>query len=377
MSECHRFLEGLRAPDPWTRQSAISKLISYPMQEYREFLEEGVRNHEDAAIRNGAMEVFRALGTRAIPSLALLAEDPDPEVRLFTSNILSEIKDNASAGILRRLTEDADVNVRAASAEALGKIRDSDSLPLLKKMLSDEAWVGMAAIMAIGDIGGEEALQILYKCLERDDLRQIAISAIGEAGDKEAIRRLTFCFEREDLRGEALKAMVKIAERERVRPHPEYLVGLIPVLIEMLDMPDTEWRGRAFLALCWAEDVAALPYIIEGIKDEEIQEYAIEGLLRIGRRAVCSIVDELKGSAGRHRVILAKVLGMIGEGKALLQFAEDEDPEVRAEVALSLGSLDLARAATTLSKMRSDPCEEVRLAAVKSLASLRGDGVIP
>lgn len=372
--EFHKFLEGLREQDWWSRRKAITGLISYPEQEYREFLEEGIRNHEDADIRNASMEVFRALGARALPSLVALSKDPDPEVRLFTANILCEIRDGAALPILFTLIKDADINVRSASAEAMGKIGDSSSLAALKEALSDEAWVAMAAVIAIGDLGGEEALSILYECLENEEYREIAITAIENAGKRDAIKHLTSCFDHADLRGRALEAIIKIAEREHVRPQPEYFINLVPTLTEMLDSPDRKRRQHAFMALCWAQDIMGLPYLMEAIKDDELQEYAIEGLLGIGRKAVCSIVDELKASSGSHRVILAKVLEILGESKALLQFAEDEDPEVRAEVALSLGSLDLKRAVRALSAMLSDPYEEVRLAAKKSLANLREKG---
>jgi HEAT repeat protein len=374
MTELHKLLEGLRESDWWARREAIAALVSCPEQEYRTFLEEGIRNHEDADIRNASIEVFRALGARAIPALVSLSKDPDPEVRLFTANILCEIPDESALPILAALIKDPDTNVRAASAEAMGKIGDGDCLAMLKKALEDETWVAMAAIMAMGDIGGDEALGILYKCLEHEDYREIAITALEKAGKRDSIRCLTPYFDYADLSGPVLKAIVKIAEREHLRPHPEYFINLVPKLIEMVGSPDKEERLRAFTALCWAKDMSGLPYIIEALRDEELQEPAIEGLLGIGRKVVCGIVDELRASSGSHRLILAKVLDMLGESRALLQFADDEDPEVRAQVALSLGTVDLKRASSALSKMLSDPYEEVRLAAEKSLADLREKG---
>ena len=374
MMDLHRLLQGLRDQDWWSRRQTITSLILHPEHEYREFLEESIRNHEDADIRNASMEVFKALGVRALPSIVLLSKDPDPEVRLFSANILCEIRDPASLPVLFRLMKDGDINVRAAAAEATGKTGDGRSLRALKEALSDDAWVATAAVMAIGDIGGEAALGVLYGCLENHNYREIAIAALEKAGNRDSIGHLSSCFEYEELKGQALKAIIRIAERERVRPQPEYFIRLVPMLIEMLDSADQEERQHAFMALCWSKDIMGLSYILEAIRDEGLQEYAIEGLLSIGRKAVCSIVDELKDSSGSQRVILAKVLGMIGEDRALLQFAEDEDPEVRVEVALSLGSVNIGRAVTSLSRMLDDPYEEVRLAAGKSLARLREKG---
>lgn len=369
-TEIHKLLQGLREQDWWSRQRVITGLMSYPENKYVEFLEQGIRNHEDADIRNASMEVFRALGPRAIHSLQVLSRDSDPEVRLFAANIFCEIGDEAALPALVSLIKDHDVNVRVASAEAMGKIGDVRALAALKEALADETWVATAAINALGDIGGEEALDVLYECLQRKSYCEIAISAIEKAGNRESIKHLTSCIGRGSLGEAALKAIIRISERENVRPQPEYFIGLVPMLIGMLGSKNPDLKKHALLALCWSRDIMALPYILEAVKDEELQEYALEGLLNIGRKAVCSIVDELKNSSGFHRVTLAKILDMIGESKALLQFADDEDPEVRTEVALALGSLEMERAVRELNKMLTDPCEEVRLAAEKSASGL-------
>ncbi len=61
---------------------------------------------------------------------------------------------------------------------------------------------------------------------------------------------------------------------------------------------------------------------------------------------------------------------MLGENEALLEFKKDENPEVRVEVALALGSVKSATYVRALLKMLSDPYEEVRLAARKSLDNI-------
>jgi HEAT repeat protein len=363
-------LSRLARQDWWCRKKAISELAADPLEDYLPYLEEGIRNHENADVRNAAMEVYRELGPRAFPSLTCLLKDADPEVRLFAVNILSEIAEKKSLPLLFFAIRDKDVNVRAAAAEAMGRIGDRSAIKPLGDVLDDEPWVAMAAIHAAGEIGGEEALDLLHECLGREEYREIAIAAVEKAGNRRSIRYLTSCFDGSGPATPALKAIVKIAEREDVRPQPEYFIGLVPALVEMIESPDTEIKEPALTALCWSGDIMALPCFIEAMRDEKLQEYAIEGLLGIGRRAVCGIVDEMKACSGRHRPLLAKVLSMIGEDSALLQFADDEDPAVRTEAALALGALHLKRAEQTLSRMLCDPDREVRAAAKKSLALL-------
>ncbi len=369
--EVRELLAELPERDWWGRQEIISSIVALPGTEYLPYLEEGLRNHEDADIRNSAMEVYRALGSRAVQSLVSLASDDDPEVRLFAVNILCDVRDKRALPLLIGALRDSDVNVRCAAAEALGSIADARAVRPLEKALSDEPWVAMAAISALGEIGGAGALNVLHDCLGKGVYPEVAIAAIAKAGDPGSLKRLIRCFSEKTLRIPALRATISIAEGAGVRPRPEYFIGIVPALIEMLGSPDEEVKRCAFVALSWSAEIVALPFLLEGARDHELQEYAIEGLLGIGRTAVCGIVDEMKQTRGGHRPVLAKVLCMIGGAPALLQFAGDEDPEVRTEVAMALSSIDMERAVRTLHEMLSDENEEVRLAARRSLSRAR------
>ncbi len=367
IQEIHKLIEKLPELDWWGRRKAISDLMAYPEKEFISFLESGIRDHTNADIRNAVMEVYAALGERAFRSLTgLLAED-DPEIRLFCVNVLCEIRDRRTLPLLFRSINDPDINVRAAAAEAMGKIGDPGALGYLQKALGDVQWVALAAVSALGEIGGEEALRTLYGCLEKQSIREMTIHVLERAGTQDSIQYLALCLASEDLREVAVKAIITIAERERCRPRPEYFISLAYTLKEMYLSADPDKKKQAFIALCWLEDILSVPYLIEGLKDDELLEYAIEGLLHLGKKAVCSMVDNLKQSSGPHRVILAKILNMLDENIALLQFAEDDDPEVRTEVALVLGSIPMQRANKALVKMLEDPHEEVRIAARKSL----------
>ena len=365
--EIHRLIEKLPELDWWSRQKAISDLMAYPETEFISLIESGIRDHTNANTRNAAMEVYAALGARAFLSLSGLLADEDPEVRLFCVNVLCEIRDRRALPFLFSSINDPDINVRAASAEALGKIGDPEAIDFLQKALRDVHWVALAAVNALGDIGGEEALKTLHGCLDKKSVREMTIHVLERAGTQDSIQYLALCLASGDLREIAVKAIITIAEREHCRPRPEYFISLAYTLKEMYLSANPDKKKQAFIALCWLEDIMSVPYLIEGLKDEELLEYAIEGLLHLGKKAVCNIVDNLKQSGGPHRAVLAKILNMLDENIALLQFAEDDDPEVRTEVALVLGSIPLQRAKKALMKMLEDPHEEVRMAARKGL----------
>jgi len=266
--------------------------------------------------------------------------------------------------------KDNSPNVRATSAEALGKIKSPEALAHLEKCLNDDPWVGQAAIDAIGKIGGDGALRIFYHAIENPQCRDMAIEAIGRAGDSNSIRVLTPLIESGQCSETALMAIVRTIERENSKPMPEYFVSLMPMLLRLKDSPRPELRASAMKALCWSEQVSAIPYLVDAIGEEELQEYAIEGLLSIGKKAVPAIIDALKNPDKKGRPILAKILSMLGEHMALARFTNDIDAEVRVEATLALGKMPSERSVRLLSELLSDTEEEVRAAVARAIDSL-------
>ena len=358
-------MEDLSSADWWVRDDAIRGLLQYPEDRYLPFLEGALKDHDNANLRNGSMECYVKLGVRSLPSLRRLIVNEDHEVRLFAANMLGEIGDKKAAPDLIDAMKDPDSNVRIAAAEALGKVGDPQAVGVLGDALEDEPWVAMAAIKALGEIGGDSALKVLYKCLEKEDYRGITFDAIERAGNENAIRYLTPFVDRDEMKELALRAVVNIADRRRVKLRPEYFINMVPLMMELQNSADPEVKKAAFIALAWAEDLRGLPFLIEALDDEDLQEYALSGILGIGERAVPEIIEALRDTGRPHRNILAKLLSMSGEYASLLRFFDDDDPEVRVEVALALGKMDSAKTAEILSKMLDDPDDEVRTAARK------------
>jgi HEAT repeat protein len=377
MHEIERLLKELGNPDWWTRSSAINGLLNYPEKFYLSFLEEALRDQENAVLRNGAMEFYVVLGDRAVLSLIGLLKDEDPEVRLFSANLLGDIADKRAIPELVLKLKDSEVNVRVASAEALGKIGDPGAITALCEAVDDEPWVTMSAIKSLGDIGGDDALDVLYLCLSKEEYRGITFDAIEKAGKENAIRQLTPFIEKDDLKELALRAIVNIAEREGITLMPGYFVNLVPLLIDLQCSPHPEIKRAAFIALSWARDLRGLTYLIDALPDDELQEYAISGIMCIGKEAVPGIIEALRDAGRPQRCVLAKMVSMMGEHSELLRFSEDDDPEVRVEVALALGQIHLARTGEILSRMLDDPEDEVRLVARKASQKFKKENKWP
>lgn len=370
MFQIETLIEKLGSPEWHIRKDAIRSLLSLPETHYISIIEASLKDHSNANLRNGSMELLRNLGPRAVPYLIRLLTDVDSEVRLFAANLLGDIKDKGAVRHLCNALRDPDVNVRMASAEALGKIGSPDAIDSLMAATQDESWVAIAAINALGLIGTHRALDMLYKCLQSTPYAEITLEAIEQAGDSDSIKVLTQFLESGRFQELTLKSIIGIALKHRVKPMPGYFINLIPMLLELQGSNRPELRKAAVIALSWSEDKRAIQCLVDALGDEDLEEYAVAGLLAIGKIAVPSITAALKDDSKRGRPLMAKLISMLGEPMALMQFADDDDPEVRVEAALALGKVPLQRAVSLLSKMLEDPEDEVRAAAHRAIENL-------
>lgn len=360
-------LKGLCEKDWWKRKRALESLVSYPEEHYVESLERWLRDGEDALLRNASIEAFKALGKRALGTLRRLLKDEDEEVRMFAAIILGEAGEPEVMGDLVSALRDPSVNVRVSAAEALGKLGEERALDDLKGAAEDVPWVAMAALQAIGAIGGGKAEETLLSFLPKREYLIVTLGALEESGQERSLLRLKELVSDGEAGEQALVSAVAIARRLGKRLPPEYFSHSLGRVLEMVESNDPKTRNSAFIALTWAENINGIDLIIDGIEDEEVQEHALSGLLALGKKAVPSVVEALRASRHANRALLAKALSMAGENMALLQFADDYDPEVRAEVAIAMRGLKTSSAIGHLLKMLDDPYEEVREAARRSL----------
>ncbi len=366
--EVRELFKGLNSPEWWDRSHIIKRLREYPEELYLPLLEEALRDHENDTLRNGAMEFYRVLGSRGVPSLGRLLKDRDDEVRVFAATLLGEIGDPSAVPLLIEALNDPAPNVRASAVEAVGRLGAPEAVEPLKRMISDEPWVAMAAIKAMADIGTEEALQFLYTQLtERCPYASMVLEVLETSGGEEAIEFLLPLLNESPLRELAVKALVGICRREGIRLRPEDLQSYLESLLELYRSAQEDVSRAAFLCLCWGRHQKAIPVYVEALQDEDLQEYAIEALLEVGEGAVPHLLEILRDTTASQRPVIARLLLQLGGYTGLKEFMDDPDPEVRTEVALALGFLDEPEARQLLQMMTEDPEEEVRMAAKKSL----------
>lgn len=110
---------------------------------------------EDAALRNGAIETLASLPQMVAPRIERLLRDPEPDVRIFTVNLLGELRhERVCAWLVQVLQHDAHINVVAAAIEAIAEVGAASELAVLAQARArfDDPFIAFAADLAAARI---------------------------------------------------------------------------------------------------------------------------------------------------------------------------------------------------------------------------------
>lgn len=126
-------------------REAIDSLISY-------------LRSEDVAMRNEAIEAMKLMPDSVGPLMNSLLHDTDPDVRIFSVNVLESLKHpNVEQWLIDVIAHDDHINVCATAVDLLVEVGTAESvIPLqnLKQKFRYEPYISFAADLAIKRIQG-------------------------------------------------------------------------------------------------------------------------------------------------------------------------------------------------------------------------------
>ena len=181
--------------DAATRQAAIG-LAARKLPPAR--LMDGVAAEANAVLRTACIEALKQKGAPAIPALRRGAVSKDPDVVLFTLQILGAMPEEAASPILFPFLSHPDLNIAQAAVESLGDLKCRRAVGPLLSLLEGELWLRFAAILALGRIADSRATLELLKLAGDESLGATALEALGRIGDPSAIEPLCRELVRED-----------------------------------------------------------------------------------------------------------------------------------------------------------------------------------
>jgi HEAT repeat protein len=138
--------------DPGVREALFTALTGHPGEAVVEVLL-GLLRSEDAGLRNGAIEALAAMPRVVGPRVAAMLRDPDSDVRIFTVNLLGDLRhSHVAQWLLQVLLYDAEVNVVCAAVEVLAEVGTATEVPALRaaaQRFPDDPFVDFAVQMAV------------------------------------------------------------------------------------------------------------------------------------------------------------------------------------------------------------------------------------
>lgn len=113
----------------------------------------------DVALRTAALDALRAMPRAALPKLAALLADPDPDVRLLSCEVARGLSTNESTALMASLLEvETEPNVCAAAVDVLAEIGGPEALPALHscaERFAAEPFLVFSIRVAIERIGAQ------------------------------------------------------------------------------------------------------------------------------------------------------------------------------------------------------------------------------
>jgi len=296
----------------------------------------------DLAKRDEAARALVELGADAVPPLLEALQTKDQSLVQTYQQILARIP-SASPSLMRALAT-AHPIIRARVADIFSISKDKSAVPTLLDALQGEYFTVRArSALALGKIGDKKAVQPLIQALQdsEDDVRIAACLALGVFKDPATFDEITNV---------------------------------------LLDDAKIEVRQAAAKALGHTQHPAALPYLMEALRDpfwwfeREVQAGDLFAAIeKTGTAAVEPLIEALQDKEGTVRRYAAGLLGRLGDGRAIeplgmaLYDLHHDVGQAAAEALANLGPASF----DVLAEALSHPEMWIRIHSIQALVQLK------
>jgi HEAT repeat protein len=330
-----RIIPLLDDTDPNVRESAVKIAGYFGYAECADLLLERCRDREER-VRRAAIEHLPYLeDPRVTEALVHALKHETPKVRAAAAGAMAHMEETESIACLADALTDEDSWVRYFAARSLGQRGALVRIDALARVAQSDKFnhVRIAALEALGNIGGERAAAIAAPFVEADD---------------------------PDLGRAALAALGNIA-------HPDAL----PPLIKALRAPDANLRSGAAAALGergGAEALEHLQRVAATDSEPAVFEAAIIALKKLATaEAMASLVALTADS--RRREAASSALAQVPDSQIenVARGLSHHSAEVRRAVVEVLARMKRQRASELLRGALADADASVRLAATEAL----------
>jgi len=153
----HLIEQLMKEEDISVREVIISSLLRIKDEVAIEGLIECLRS-DDAHLRNSAIEALKEIPEKVGPYIEKLLQDKDPDVRIFTINILASLRHpKVIKWLIEVIEKDENVNVCATALDLLAEVGTEEAIPAIKKVkerFKNEPYIQFASDIALKRIKG-------------------------------------------------------------------------------------------------------------------------------------------------------------------------------------------------------------------------------
>ena len=368
----------LAHPDAAIRQAAIGALNSLGHPRLADDVL-ALLGAEDPTLRESGVRIAGYFGyPAAADALLARAADPIESVRRAAVEHLAYLDHPRAAATLAAAIRDGSPRVRAAAAQALGHIPAAQAQPPLLLASADaDSWVRYHAVRALGELhaGGARLLAIADSDPAMH-VRIAAIEALGALGGRDtADMLLSLAAARdEDLAAAAVRSLGRSIDPRA----PESLRAALRAPASAVRLAAvTAFRSRGT-----GDGVSALQWTAVADGDDTIAMAAVEALGALARRAGSegvAAVDALLASTAEPRVRDAAIMALSRLPEARIEAVATGlshlQPPVRVAAVAALARMRHPDASGAIRGALDDEDATVREAAVVALDRLGARGI--
>jgi len=251
-------------------------------------------------------------------------------ILLLAGAVFAQTRDASARGL-----HSLGLSSRIEAIQATAKLAPSKAVPILKKILRQrEGEIRRAAVTALAQVGGREAIEAIVYCLDDWDLDVAMTAAYSLAAMPDPL--VIEMMRRMSAKGNSIQKANAVAVLAMKKDS-----GAADILLGLLKDRSSQVRANAANAMAMTKDPRALAPLLKALED-----------------------------GTKVRAGAAFALGFLGDPAALdplLQCLRDRDHAVRANAAASLGRLHDPRAIEPLAAALEDKYAQVRYNAAEAL----------
>ena len=357
-------IELLSSEGAAVRQAAVGALNSLGAPEtaerVRSLLDQTNPHVREAAVKIAGYFGYPDCAARIFDCCA----DENEQVRAAAIESLPFFDDEHVVDRLAAALSAETPKVRAAAARAMVHIDSTNAVaPLLSRINDEDPWVRYFVARSLGSHRAQAATALLAQLIRVDKFdpaRIAALDALGEIGGEEAVATAAAVVESGDspLLRPALAALGRLRHRDA-----------LPPLIESSRSSDPSIRIDALAALGERGGDDVLEHLQRSAMDEDnaVSGKAIEMLGKVATPEAIAALIDLVADPLRREVAIAALAQASGSVEQVAKGLAQQNPEVRRGVVEALARMKRERASDLLGSALQDTDAAVRLAAASAL----------